>query len=245
MEAEDSSLIDAYSLEDRDASAPSLHDLTPMHIICSAGRSFPDKTHEDILVTLLSFGHSVTKPDCGHRRSNCLQVAACSMPTDNFTFFLNEALDLKAVNLSELRNMRQSLNGASLAKLASQSNRANKNLLMGYGVPLAEEDYTGRPINYYVPLHLQRQREAGLNPARFERMSSFQQSQKGDRGSQPGKGRGSGKGGGGGGGGGKKATTMKSSQTTKFKKSWRVRNLRKHRESQLRLGKARLENEAV
>jgi hypothetical protein len=172
------------------------------------------------------------------------------MPTDNFTFFLNEALELKAVNLSELRNMRHPLNGASLAKLASQSNRANKNLLMEYGVPLAEEDYTGRPINSYVPLHLQRQREAGLNQARFQRMSSFQQSQKGDRGSQPGKGRGSGKrkvkeeeeeeeee--------GKNTTTMKSSQTTKFKKSWRVRNLRKHRESQLRLGKARLENEAV
>jgi len=244
MAPEDSSLIDAYSLLDRDASAPSLHDLTPMHIICSAGRSYPSRTHEDILVALLSFGHSVTKPDCGYRRSNCLQVAACSMFTDNLKFFLNEALELKAVNLSELRNMRHPLNGASLAKLASQSNRANKNLLMEYGVPLAEEDYTGRPINSYVPLHLQRQREAGLNPARFERMSSFQQSQKGDRGSQPGKGRGSGKGGGGG-GGGKKATTMKSSQTTKFKKSWRVRNLRKHRESQLRLGKARLENEAV
>jgi hypothetical protein len=201
IDAENPDLIDAYAQLDREASAPSLHDLTPMHIVCSAGRSYPAKTHEDILTTLLSFNHSVTKPDCGYRQSNCLQIAACSMPTDTFKFYLSEALFLKAVKVSDLVKMRHPLNGASLAMLASLSNGANKKILFGYGVPLAEEDYSGWPINSYVPNNLQRQRGAGLSEARFERLSSRQQSQKGDRGSQPGKGGGSGGGGGGGGGG--------------------------------------------
>ena len=74
-------LTDERSRLDPQVAAPTLHDFTPMHIVCSAGCSYPAKTHEEILTTLLCFGHSVTKADAGYRKSDCLQTAACSMQT--------------------------------------------------------------------------------------------------------------------------------------------------------------------